>query len=194
MTKTAIEGEPPSPVLPPPGCRFHTRCPAASDTCRNEEPQLRQIGIGHFVACHHPIHGGERGRAGRRRSARYAIRFPDARLVDHAGRSRSPRRSRSTVRLTIECDVRRRSSRSPSGRSAPGSTARRGRGGGSWSPRRSPAARAARTRRCPPTLPTARVPHRRLANSRSLRREQVERPGRPVAPRRSGLAVRWWRT
>src|SRR5882757_3588928 len=42
-TKTAIEGEPPSPVLPPPGCRFHTRCPAADDICRNEEPQLRQI-------------------------------------------------------------------------------------------------------------------------------------------------------
>ena len=56
-TKTAIDGEPPSPVLPPPGCRFHTRCPAASDTCRNEEPQLRPIGTGHFVACHHPIHG-----------------------------------------------------------------------------------------------------------------------------------------
>jgi peptide/nickel transport system ATP-binding protein len=58
-TKTAIEGEPPSPVLPPPGCRFHTRCPAASDTCRNEEPQLREIASGHYVACHHPIHGGE---------------------------------------------------------------------------------------------------------------------------------------
>ena len=55
--RTAIEGEPPSPVLPPPGCRFHTRCPAASDVCRNEEPQLRAIAIGHFVACHHPIHG-----------------------------------------------------------------------------------------------------------------------------------------
>ncbi len=57
-TKTAIEGEPPSPVLPPPGCRFHTRCPAASDTCRNEEPQIREIAAGHYVACHHPIHGG----------------------------------------------------------------------------------------------------------------------------------------
>jgi peptide/nickel transport system ATP-binding protein len=55
--KTAIEGEPPSPVLPPPGCRFHTRCPAASDVCRNEEPQLRAVAIGHFVACHHPIYG-----------------------------------------------------------------------------------------------------------------------------------------
>jgi peptide/nickel transport system ATP-binding protein len=58
VTKTAIDGEPPSPVLPPPGCRFHTRCPAASDVCRNEEPQIREIAAGHYVACHHPIHGG----------------------------------------------------------------------------------------------------------------------------------------
>jgi peptide/nickel transport system ATP-binding protein len=58
-TKTAIEGEPPSPVLPPPGCRFHTRCPAATDICRHEEPQLRDVAVGHFVACHHPIHGGD---------------------------------------------------------------------------------------------------------------------------------------
>jgi peptide/nickel transport system ATP-binding protein len=59
VTRTAIEGEPPSPVLPPPGCRFHTRCPAATDRCRNEEPQIREVADGHFVACHHPIHGGE---------------------------------------------------------------------------------------------------------------------------------------
>ncbi len=50
-----IEGEPPSPVLPPPGCRFHPRCPAASDRCRTEEPLLRELAPGHFVACHHPV-------------------------------------------------------------------------------------------------------------------------------------------
>jgi peptide/nickel transport system ATP-binding protein len=50
-----IEGEPPSPVLPPPGCRFHPRCQAASERCRTEEPLLREIGPGHFVACHHPV-------------------------------------------------------------------------------------------------------------------------------------------
>ena len=54
VTKTAIEGEPPSPVLPPPGCRFNPRCPAAQDICRSEEPQLRPVGEGHFVACHFP--------------------------------------------------------------------------------------------------------------------------------------------
>ncbi len=46
VTKTAIEGEPPSPVLPPPGCRFNPRCPAAHDICRSEEPQLRAVGDG----------------------------------------------------------------------------------------------------------------------------------------------------
>ncbi len=53
-TKTAIEGEPPSPVLPPPGCRFNPRCPAAQDICRSEEPQIREIEPEHFVACHFP--------------------------------------------------------------------------------------------------------------------------------------------
>jgi len=55
--KTAVEGEPPSSVLPPPGCRFHPRCAAADDRCRTEEPKLREIADRHFVACHHPIHG-----------------------------------------------------------------------------------------------------------------------------------------
>lgn len=54
VSPNPFEGEPPSPVLPPPGCRFHPRCPAASDRCRTEEPQLRALGDGHFVACHHP--------------------------------------------------------------------------------------------------------------------------------------------
>ncbi|CAB4871160.1 unannotated protein [freshwater metagenome] len=59
VQRTAIEGEIPSPVMPPPGCRFHTRCPAAQDRCRSEEPQLREINTSHFVACHYPVHGGE---------------------------------------------------------------------------------------------------------------------------------------
>ena len=53
-----IEGEPPSPVLPPSGCRFHPRCPAADERCRTEEPKMRAVGADHFVACHHPLHGG----------------------------------------------------------------------------------------------------------------------------------------
>jgi peptide/nickel transport system ATP-binding protein len=48
-------GEPPSPVAPPSGCRFHPRCPNADDLCAEEEPQLRPMGGDHFVACHHPV-------------------------------------------------------------------------------------------------------------------------------------------
>jgi peptide/nickel transport system ATP-binding protein len=59
VQKMAIEGEPPSPVLPPSGCRFNPRCPAADDRCRLEEPQVREIGPAHFVACHHPLVGGD---------------------------------------------------------------------------------------------------------------------------------------
>jgi peptide/nickel transport system ATP-binding protein len=57
--QVTVDGEPPSPVNPPSGCRFNPRCPAASDRCRSEEPQMREISSGHFVACHHPLVGGE---------------------------------------------------------------------------------------------------------------------------------------
>ena len=59
VVRNEVHGEPPSPVLPPSGCRFHTRCPAAKERCSAEEPQLREIASGHFVACHYPLHGGE---------------------------------------------------------------------------------------------------------------------------------------
>ena len=45
-------GEVPSPLNPPPGCRFHTRCPMAEDRCRVEEPPIREIAPGHQAACH----------------------------------------------------------------------------------------------------------------------------------------------
>ncbi|MDO4547551.1 MAG: ATP-binding cassette domain-containing protein [Clostridia bacterium] len=48
----SLEGDLPSPIDPPPGCRFHTRCPYASDVCRNEIPALKDAGGGHMVACH----------------------------------------------------------------------------------------------------------------------------------------------
>jgi peptide/nickel transport system ATP-binding protein len=46
-----IEGELPSPLSPPSGCVFHTRCPMASAECRNEVPVLREIKPGRAVAC-----------------------------------------------------------------------------------------------------------------------------------------------
>ncbi len=50
-----IVGEPPSPVNPPPGCRFHPRCPYASEKCKREEPSLVEVEHGHWVACWHPL-------------------------------------------------------------------------------------------------------------------------------------------
>jgi oligopeptide transport system ATP-binding protein len=49
------EGELPSPLAPPPGCRFHPRCPRASALCAREEPPLRALAPEHFAACHHPF-------------------------------------------------------------------------------------------------------------------------------------------
>ncbi len=46
-----LAGDVPSPINPPPGCRFHTRCPKAKDVCKLEEPQMREMG-GRRVACH----------------------------------------------------------------------------------------------------------------------------------------------
>jgi peptide/nickel transport system ATP-binding protein len=48
-------GEPPSPIAPPSGCRFRTRCPRADQRCASEVPELRPVGTGQYVACHHPL-------------------------------------------------------------------------------------------------------------------------------------------
>jgi len=47
-----LEGDVPSPVNPPPGCNFNTRCPVAIDRCFEEEPEFRKIAPGHWCACH----------------------------------------------------------------------------------------------------------------------------------------------
>jgi oligopeptide/dipeptide ABC transporter ATP-binding protein len=52
--RAVIEGEPPNPINPPTGCRFHTRCPRASEICRTSEPPLTEYAGGHLAACHHP--------------------------------------------------------------------------------------------------------------------------------------------
>ncbi len=52
--RIVLKGELPSPLNPPPGCRFHTRCPAVQARCRVEVPLLRPLADGHHVACHFP--------------------------------------------------------------------------------------------------------------------------------------------
>jgi peptide/nickel transport system ATP-binding protein len=51
--KLLVPGEIPSPRNPPPACRFHTRCPLATQICKTETPPLAPIEAGHAVACHH---------------------------------------------------------------------------------------------------------------------------------------------
>ena len=50
-------GEPPSPIAPPSGCRFRTRCPRADQRCSDEMPELREVAPAQFAACHHPLIG-----------------------------------------------------------------------------------------------------------------------------------------
>ena len=51
--KERLEGEVPSPIDPPPGCRFAARCRYATEVCRKELPRLEEVESGHLVACHH---------------------------------------------------------------------------------------------------------------------------------------------
>jgi oligopeptide/dipeptide ABC transporter ATP-binding protein len=53
--RVTLQGEPPSAIDPPSGCRFHPRCPRATDICKTAEPPLTGYAGGHLAACHHPL-------------------------------------------------------------------------------------------------------------------------------------------
>ncbi|MFA4640261.1 ABC transporter ATP-binding protein [Pyrococcus kukulkanii] len=53
--KIEITGEVPNAANPPSGCRFHPRCPLATEECKSKEPELIEVSHEHFVACHHPL-------------------------------------------------------------------------------------------------------------------------------------------
>ncbi len=59
QTLQILEGDIPSPVNPPSGCKFHTRCRFCTDICKNIVPAWRELEPGHFVACHHPLTEGQ---------------------------------------------------------------------------------------------------------------------------------------
>jgi peptide/nickel transport system ATP-binding protein len=62
-TQAPLAGDPPNPIAPPPGCRFHTRCVYAEDVCKRDMPALSAVGGAHQAACHMVMAGSGHGKA-----------------------------------------------------------------------------------------------------------------------------------
>jgi oligopeptide/dipeptide ABC transporter ATP-binding protein len=89
--RIVVGGEPPNPIDPPSGCVFHTRCPRASEVCREVVPQLTEYANGHIAACHHPVNvTAEEVKAATRSPASpldAGDKMPETREFDDRGRS-----------------------------------------------------------------------------------------------------------
>ncbi len=94
VERIVLEGDVPSPIAPPPGCRFHTRCPAAMDRCRQDEPPAVQLEDDHVVRCFLVEPGSSREAVEQRRhdaeEARRAARAQAEEDVDEVARSALP--------------------------------------------------------------------------------------------------------
>jgi oligopeptide transport system ATP-binding protein len=77
-TSSGISGEPPSPLDPPTGCRYRTRCPRAQERCAAEVPEMRSLGDGRLVACHFPLSGPAPATSGESRDGQLTRPEPDA--------------------------------------------------------------------------------------------------------------------
>ena len=90
--RIVLEGDVPSPINPPSGCRFHPRCRYATDICAQVEPPLTDYGNGHLAACHHPLNVDKETLARAHVSQKHTPdeADPSARPIDPAGKVSHP--------------------------------------------------------------------------------------------------------
>jgi oligopeptide transport system ATP-binding protein len=79
--RIVLQGDVPSPINPPSGCRFHPRCRYATEICAQVEPPLTDYGNGHLAACHHPLNVDKETLARVEASARYSPETADERAL-----------------------------------------------------------------------------------------------------------------